>query len=124
MASQLAALSAFGPALGRAALAPGVLAEDDRAFGEKAARHPIYPVRRLFEHELYQMYMKILTDACDNARTEWKPAGFDARAGFWEDGGGNGSIRTVVSMLLACATVIRYRDRADQAALADLTDQV
>lgn len=121
-ASQLAALTTLDPLFCRA-LINSAPTDTERTPASAAARRDVYSIRELSEREMLETYEQLLTDACSNAAAEWKIAEFDARAGFWGDGasGGNGGIRTTVSMLLACATLIRYGGRIDHATRADLT---
>lgn len=110
--------------------AAGILALDHCAFG--AAPDPIplraffqlergsinssngdlYRIRELSERELLQTYTALLVDACANADGDWKISAFDSQAGYWGDGvgDGNGGIRTVASMLLACEALIKCDD--------------
>lgn len=118
-ASQLAAVVATDPSLGRAALI-----NSGHPLDSPAGPRSLYSIRRLSEQELLQTYQQLLTDACSSAASEWKTSAFDSHAGFWGDGvsGGNGGIRTIVSMLLASATLIRYA-RLDAATLDDLVEK-
>jgi hypothetical protein len=124
-ASQLAALAAWNPSFGRMALAMSLPAQGDRSPDPAIAPHDIYRVRALTEHDIEQMYEQILEEACACAATAWKEASFDPRAGLWGNGvsGGNEGIRTVVSMLLACATLLRYAEHIDAAMRKNLTEK-
>lgn len=116
-ASQIAAAAtAFDPMLVRAALM-----SSDGTNGATVAVPNVYSIRHLSEEELQRTYEQLLEEACSYAASEWKTADFDSSAGFWGDGasGGNGGIRTIVSMMLACATLIRY-GRLEPAARTDL----
>jgi hypothetical protein len=113
----------------------GMLALNHRAFGAVpgaiAARtffqlqhasidsphRELYRIRELSERELLQTYIAILKEACLYADSEWKVSAFDPQAGYWGDGvgDGNGGIRTIASMLLACASLIKYDDGLDAA---------
>jgi hypothetical protein len=70
----------------------------------------LYRIRELSERELLQTYIALLVDACVYADGDWKMSAFDSEAGYWGDGvgDGNGGIRTIASMLLACAALIKY----------------
>ena len=124
-ASTLAALAPFDPVFCRAALRESLQADTDPAPGSAAATRSIYSIRQLSEQELLETYQQLLADACANAAAEWKSAAFGSQAGFWGDGAssGNGGIRTVVSMLLACSTLIRYGDRVEHAVRSDLASK-
>jgi hypothetical protein len=115
--------------------ATGMLALDHRGFGTApgaiAARAllqiqhgsidsphaDLYRIRELSERELLQTYTALLRDACLYADGEWKVSAFDPQAGYWGDGvgDGNGGIRTIASMLLACAALIKYDHDLDAA---------
>src|SRR5580704_2799337 len=77
----------------------------------------LYRIRELSERELLQTYTALLKDACVYANGDWKVSAFDPQAGYWGDGvgDGNGGIRTIASMLLACASLIKYDDGLDAA---------
>jgi hypothetical protein len=113
-ASQLAAIAALDPKLGRAS-------HSDQSLTSSAAAFNIYSIHPLSEQAIQHTYEQLLQEACSYAASEWKPAKFDSSAGFWGDGvsGGNGGIRAIVSMLLACASLIRYR-RLDRAMRGEL----
>jgi hypothetical protein len=70
----------------------------------------LYRIRELSEPELLQTYTVLLKDACVYADGDWKVSAFDSQVGYWGDGvgEGNGGIRTIGSMLLACAALIKY----------------
>lgn len=69
-----------------------------------------YQIHRLSEKELQQTYTRLLRDACHYADRDWQIASNVPSAGYWGDGvsSGNEGIRTVVSMVLACATELKY----------------
>lgn len=115
-ASQLAATLAVDPLIGHKTLITSSAPRD-----LSVAPRDIYSIRHLSEEALQRAYEQLLQEACAYAAADWKTAGFDSSAGFWGNGisGGNSGIRTVVSMLLACATVIRYA-RPDDRTRADL----
>ena len=81
----------------------------------------LYRIRELTERELLQTYAAVLKDACVNAANDWKVSAFDPYAGYWNNGvsEGNGGIRTVASMLLGCAALIKYEDGLDVAERGD-----
>jgi hypothetical protein len=124
-ASQFAALAASNSSLCGMALAKSLRAQKAGSQDAAVTPHGIYQIRQLSEHELQELYEQILGDACAQAATGWKTAAFDSRAGFWGDGisGGNSGIRTIVSMLLACATVIKYSRHIDAAMRTDLAEK-
>jgi hypothetical protein len=110
--SGLAGIIALDPCAFGAA--PGVIAS--RAFfqpqnGSIDAPHgDLYRIRELSEREMLQAYVALLTEACVYADGYWKVSAFDPTAGYWGDGvgDGNGGIRTIASMLLACAALLKY----------------
>jgi hypothetical protein len=120
-ASQLAAAAAIDPLVCRAALPKSMPWDKDGSHGRPVAPRSIYSIHQLSEQAVLDTYEQILLEACSNAAPEWKTADFDASAGLWGDGAssGNGGIRTIVSVLLACATLIRY-GHLDQATSNDL----
>lgn len=73
-------------------------------------------LRQLSEPEIRQTYVQMLRDACRQADAEWKLAKFNSTpsqspvAGYWGDGVsiGNAGIRTAASMVLGCATLLKY----------------
>lgn len=115
-ASQLAATVAFDPLIARTTPMNGSASRD-----LSVAPRDIYSIHHLSEQALQRTYEQLLQEACAYAAPDWKTASFDSSAGFWGNGisGGNSGIRTVVSMLLACATVIRYA-RPDHRTRGDL----
>ena len=124
-ASQLAALAAAGPARWGVAQGETAPAETRTASSLGAAPQNLYSLRRLSESELCRMYEQLLKEACENAATAWKTATFDSRAGLWGNGlsMGNEGIRTVVSMLLGCATLLRYAGDLDGVTRRDLNEK-
>jgi hypothetical protein len=89
------------------------LAVESSTGGQGAApRNDIYRIHPLSEHELLQMYARMLEEACAYTEPDWRTSAFSAAAGYWGDGvsSGNEGIRTVVSMMLACATLLKYGD--------------
>lgn len=91
------------------------------AFGDD-----LYHVHPLSEKEIVHTYEWILRDACANGDRDWHVSSFDTNAGFWGDGAslGNEGIRTVASMAMACATLVKYDDgltAAQKDALANKT---
>ena len=72
----------------------------------------LYQIHQLSEREVLQTYTYLLEDACHYADRDWKSSSFDPAAGYWGDGvsSGNEGIRTVVSMTLACGTLLKYDD--------------
>jgi hypothetical protein len=85
----------------------------------------LYHPRALSEKSLVRTYTQILLDACQQANSGWKPSTFDPAAGYWGDGvsAGNEGIRTVVSMALACATVVKYDDGLSAGQRLDFLDK-
>jgi hypothetical protein len=71
-----------------------------------------YSIHRLSEKEILQTYTRMLREACHYADRDWQTATNVPDAGYWGDGisAGNEGIRTVGSMVLACATEIKYDD--------------
>ncbi len=100
----------------------------NRDAGDRAgtpARAPakeIYRIHSLTERALLETYTVVLEEACRYADQDWKTSSFDPAAGYWGDGvgDGNGGIRTVASMLLACATLLKFDDGLDASARRDL----
>jgi len=88
-------------------------------------RNDVYQIHNLPEQALLEMYTRLLRDACLYADREWKTAPFDSAAGYWGDGVsiGNEGIRTIVSMVLACATLLKYDDHLDAGTRRDLWDK-
>lgn len=70
----------------------------------------LYSIHRLSEKEIQETYTRMLREACHYADRDWQTASNVADAGYWGDGvsSGNEGIRTVASMVLACATELRY----------------
>ena len=114
-------LSALSGAAGMLALDPRGLGAAPGAIAARAFFQPqhgsidsphadLYRIRELSERELLQTYIALLVDACIYADSDWKDSVFDPQAGYWGDGvgDGNGGIRTIASMLLACAALIKY----------------
>jgi hypothetical protein len=77
-----------------------------------ASAKDLYDIHKLSEKEVQQTYARILLDACHFADRDWKTSAFDPSAGYWGDGvsDGNEGIRTIVSMTLACGTLLKYDD--------------
>lgn len=116
-------LSALSGAAGMLALDHCAVAAAPRAIASVAflqlqngsidsPRRDLYRIRELSEREMLQTYAALLEDACTNANADWKVSAFDPHAGYWNNGvsEGNGGIRTVASMLLACAALLKYKD--------------
>ncbi len=116
-------LSALSRIAGMLALDPGTFAALPGAIASRALfplQHgsidsphgDLYRIRELSEREMLQTYVALLTEACIYAGGDWKVSAFDSEAGYWGDGvgDGNGGIRTVASMLLACAALIKSED--------------
>ncbi|MGH9343368.1 MAG: hypothetical protein ACRD19_06380 [Terriglobia bacterium] len=110
--------------------AAGLLSIDPQAFAQLAqsplaVRKDLYQIRDLSERQILQMYAHILEDACFYGASEWKVSSFDTTAGYWGNGVsiGNGGIRTTASMLLACATLLKYDRELDDARRQDLLDK-
>ncbi len=70
----------------------------------------LYQIHPLSEREILQTYTQMLRDACHHAEGEWKTSSFDPAAGYWGDGvsAGNEGLRTIASMALASATLLKY----------------
>jgi len=77
-----------------------------------APAEDLYQIHQLSEQEVLKTYTRLLRDACHHADRDWNRSSFDPAAGYWGDGvsGGNEGIRTVASMVLACATLLKYDD--------------
>jgi hypothetical protein len=90
-----------------------------------AVAKDLYQVRPLSEQQVLQAYTRLLREACQQAAPDWKVSSFDPRAGCWGDSasGGNGGIRTVGSMVLASATVLKYDDSLSTAERRNLLDK-
>lgn len=73
---------------------------------------------------MLQTYAVLLEEACVHADGDWRVSAFDSEAGYWGDGvsEGNEGIRTV-SMLLACAALIKYNDGLGAAERRDFIDK-
>src|ERR1700722_997973 len=85
----------------------------------------LYQIHRLSERETLQTYTVMLEEACQHADRDWKVSSFDSTAGYWGDGAssGNEGIRTVASMVLACATIVKYDDSLDVVERRDLLNK-
>ena len=70
----------------------------------------LYQIHQLSEQEVLQTYTRVLFDAWHHADQAWTNSAFDRAAGYWGDGtsGGNGGLRTVASMELACAALLKH----------------
>ena len=71
-----------------------------------------YQIHQLSEREVLKTYTGLLRDAYHHSDREWKTSSFDSAAGYWGDGvsAGNGGIRTVAGLALACGTLLKYAD--------------
>jgi hypothetical protein len=69
-----------------------------------------YTIHRLSEREIQLAYAQMLREACHYADRDWQSASNVPAAGYWGDGvsAGNEGIRTVASMVLACAAELKY----------------
>jgi hypothetical protein len=85
-----------------------------------ASAKDVYHIRRLSEQDILQTYTQLLRDACHYADRDWKTSG--AAAGYWGDGVsiGNGGIRTIAGMVLACGTELKYDDSLSDSERHDL----
>jgi len=85
----------------------------------------LYQIHRLSEREMLQTYTQLLRDACQHAERDWKNSTFDPAAGYWGDGvsDGNAGTRTVVSMVLASATLLKYDNGLSAGQRRDLLDK-
>ncbi len=90
-----------------------------------APAEDLYQIHRLSEQDVLQTYARLLEDACQHAGREWRASSFDPAAGYWGDGvsGGNEGIRTVASMVLACATLLKYDNGLSAVERRDLLDK-
>jgi hypothetical protein len=81
-------------------------------FAIQATAEDLYHIRQLSEPELLETYTQILRDGCSHADQSWKTSSNNPDEGYWGDGAsaGNEGIRTIASMELACATLIKYDD--------------
>lgn len=81
----------------------------------------LYRIHRLSEKEIQKTYADMLREACHFADRDWQAATNVPGAGYWGDGvsAGNEGIRAVASMILACATELRYDDRLSPAERSD-----
>lgn len=77
---------------------------------ELAQGRGLYRIHTLSERAILETYTHLLEDACRFVDTDWKSSSLDTALGYWGDGvsAGNGGIRTVASMVLACATLLKY----------------
>jgi hypothetical protein len=85
----------------------------------------LYHIHTLTEPEVLQTYTRLLVDACHHADQDWKTAPSNSSEGYWGDGisDGNGGTRTVVSMMLACSTLLKYADGLSDAERRDLLNK-
>jgi hypothetical protein len=92
---------------------------------ESSERNDVYTLRTLSEEEILQTYLHVLEDACHYADKDRKISSFDPKAGYWGDGisGGNQGIRSIVSMALACAALIKYGDSISSRDRGELFDK-
>src|SRR5215469_5544251 len=92
---------------------------------ESSERKDVYTIRTFSEQEILQTYIHILEDACQHADKDWNNSSFDPTAGYWGDGisGGNQGIRSIVSMALACAALIKYSDSLTDGDRGELIDK-
>ncbi|HTV41026.1 MAG TPA: hypothetical protein VMF08_10645 [Candidatus Sulfotelmatobacter sp.] len=90
-----------------------------------ASAKSLYSVHPLSEKEVQQTYINILSDACRYADRDWTNSSFDPAAGYWGDGvsSGNEGIRTIGSMVLACATLLKYDNSLSPQERRDLMDK-
>jgi hypothetical protein len=72
----------------------------------------LYQIHQLSERELVRTYTELLREACHHADRDWNRSSFDPAAGYWGDGvsAGNQGIRTVASLVLASAALVKYDD--------------
>jgi hypothetical protein len=121
----MTALAALDPRISGAALPGGFTPGLWQSTGDASPREDVYSIHHLSAYELQQMYQHVLEDACAYAKDTWKIAKFDPAAGYWGDGisDGNGGTRTVVSMLLACATLLKYENGLAAGQRRDLLDK-
>lgn len=79
------------------------------ASGREARKGP-YRIRALSEQAIHEAYVQVLKESWRFASGDWKNSSLDPALGFWGDGvsSGNGGIRTIASMLLACAALLKY----------------
>jgi hypothetical protein len=72
----------------------------------------LYEIRSLSERDLMQTYTRLLVDACHHSDKFWKPAPFDASAGYWGNGvsDGNEGIRAIGEMVFTCGTLLKFSD--------------
>lgn len=86
----------------------------------------IYRVRKLSEREMTQTYLDVLRDGCRYADCEWKAARFDSAAGYWGNAvsRGDGGVRTISDMVLACATLVRYDQSLNDSQRQELLKKV
>src|SRR6476620_9488907 len=85
-----------------------------------ASAKDVYQIRRLSEQDILQTYTQLLRDACHYADRDWKTSG--TAAGYWGDGVsiGNGGIRTIAGMVLACGAELKYDDGLSDSERRDL----
>jgi hypothetical protein len=72
----------------------------------------LYPIHQLSEKEVQQTYLQLLHDACFYADRNWTNSSFDSKAGYWGSGfsGEHDGIRPISSMVMTCATLLKYDD--------------
>jgi hypothetical protein len=85
-----------------------------------------YQIRKLSERETTQTYLDVLRDGCAYANREWKTATFNPAAGYWGNAvsRGDGGIRTISDMVLACATLVKYDDSLNDSQRRELLRKV
>jgi hypothetical protein len=86
----------------------------------------LYQIHTLSESDIQQTYIRMLHDACFYSDRDWKSLPSDPREGYWGDGvsAGNQGIRTVASLMLACATLLKYDDALSVDERRQLMDKV
>ena len=90
-----------------------------------AMAEDLYHIQRLSEQEILKTYTQLLRDGCHHADRDWKSLSSNPAEGYWGDGvaDGNGGTRTVVSMVLACGTLLKYDDGLSADERRDLLDK-
>lgn len=90
-----------------------------------AAAEDLYHIHRLSEREILDTYTQLLRDGCHHANRDWKSLSSSPAEGYWGDGvsAGNEGTRTVASMVLACATLLKYDRNLSPSERQDLLDK-
>ena len=99
-------------AIALTAVAAPVCAIKPNPDGNPSASDVLYDIRDLSESEVMNMYESMMLDACRFSDASWHAWSVDPLGGWWGNGisTGNEGIRVNGSMLINCATLLKYCD--------------